>query len=124
MDSQWHLSSSIIGLLNQSTYIFYIFFILPSLANLHMHASMLWTSILKVIILSSEYFILNSDCFTYFGSNTFPTMSSSLVVHQYCTSTCGHPFVLLARVARSHGDYQCRQPCSSPPCDPFGFPLQ
>ena len=103
---------------------FYLFWVLSSLANLHMHMSWLRTSILKVIILSSEYFTLNSDCVTYFGSNAFPTRSSSLVVQLYCASICGHPFILLTRVARNHGDYQCCQPCSSLPRDPFGFPLQ
>ena len=33
-----------------------MFWILASLANLHMHMSMLWSSILKVIILLSKYF--------------------------------------------------------------------
>ena len=59
-------------------YIFYMFWVLASLANLHMHASLLWTSIVKVIILSYEYFILNSDCITYYGYNAFspgPTLS-------------------------------------------------
>ena len=37
-------------------YMFYLFWVLASLANLHTHASWLRTSILKVIILSSEYF--------------------------------------------------------------------
>ena len=105
-------------------YIFYMFLILASLASLHTHVSMLWTSISKVIILSSEYFTLNSDCIMYSGSNAFPTRSSSLVVHQYCISMCSHPFVLLARDAHNHGDYQCHQPCSSLPRDTFGFPLQ
>ena len=42
------------------------------LANLHTHVSLLRTSILKVIILSSEYFTLNSDCILYYRFNAFP----------------------------------------------------
>ena len=68
-----------------------MFWVLASLANLHMYASLLRTSILKVIILSSEYFILNSDCFTYYGYNAFPPCPTLLS----CSSTAFLHVVLL-----------------------------
>ena len=101
-----------------------MFWVLPSLANLYTHVSLLRTSILKVIILSSEYFTLNSDCVTYYRSNAFPPRSNSLFIQQYCISMCSRPFVLLTRAACNHGNYQCRWPCPLPPHDPLGFPLE
>ena len=56
-------------------YIFYMFWVLASLANLHMHMSLLRTSILKVIILSSEYFIVQ---------NSVNIQQMSEVIGAYC----------------------------------------
>ena len=62
--------------MNQSISILFILYLtrfhIAYLANFHAHVSLLRTSILKVIILSSEYFTLNSDCITYYRSDAFP----------------------------------------------------
>ena len=51
--------------MNQSISILFILYLtrfhIAYLANLHMHASLICTSILKVIILSSEYFIISKE---------------------------------------------------------------
>ena len=111
---------------NEPVYLFLYFarLYIACLAILHMHMSWLCTSILKVIVLSSEYFTLNSDCITYYRSNAFSSSPAFFSYIKYCCFMCGHPFVLLARAARNHGDNQCSQPCSLMPCYPFGFGIQ